>query len=72
MLNFFQMGVSKQICQNCVYFENKPEIIEKEYPGLKIMSSAFASVIDRDGFCKYHQLYLSARDGCSNILLQST
>jgi hypothetical protein len=51
-------------CQQCVHFQNDPALIEEVYPGLTAMSSGFASVRDRDGFCNYHQLYLSARDNC--------
>lgn len=55
------------ICEKCTYFENDPVLIEKAYPGLTVMSSGFASVRDRDGFCNYNQLYLSARDSCSHF-----
>jgi hypothetical protein len=55
------------VCQHCVHFENNPALIEAAYPGLKIMSSGFASVRDQDGFCNYNQLYLSARDSCPHF-----
>ena len=51
-------------CQQCAHFQNDPTLIEEAYPGLTVMSSGFASVRDRDGFCQYHQIYLSARDSC--------
>jgi len=51
-------------CQNCVHFKNEPALVEEVYRGLTAMSSGFASVRDRDGFCGRHQLYLSARDSC--------
>ena len=55
-------------CQNCVHFQNDPAVIEATYPGLTAMSSGFASVRDRDGFCDLHQLYLSARDSCPRFV----
>ncbi|HSZ34257.1 MAG TPA: hypothetical protein VK772_13160 [Puia sp.] len=70
IFNLFQTGNSVPGCQHCKYFQNDPSIIEKEYPGLKVMSSGFASVRDRDGFCNYNQIYLSARDGCSKFVLE--
>lgn len=55
-------------CHQCAHFQNDPSIIEKMYPGLKTMSSGYASIRDSDGFCNLHQLYLSARDTCSAIV----
>jgi len=55
------------ICEKCAYFKNDPALIEKTYPGLTVMSSGFASVRDRDGFCNYHQLFLSALDSCPHF-----
>jgi hypothetical protein len=55
------------ICQKCAYFQNDPALVEETYRGLTVMSSGFASVRDRDGFCNYHQLYLSARDSCPHF-----
>lgn len=51
-------------CQKCAYFQNDPALIEEQYPGLTTLSSGFASVRHKDGICKYHQLYLSARVCC--------
>ena len=70
IFNSIQLGNSGQlrdsgpICEKCAYFQNDPALIEAVYRGLTAMSSGFASVRDRDGFCDYHQLYLSARDSC--------
>jgi hypothetical protein len=62
-----QINRTRPGCQDCVHFQNDPAYIEAVYPGLTAMSSGFASVRDRDGVCNYHQLYLSARDSCSQI-----
>jgi len=64
IFNSIQLGNTGPICRQCTYFQNDPALIEKVYPGLKVMSSGFASVRDLDGFCDYNQLYLSARDHC--------
>jgi hypothetical protein len=72
IINLIQAGNSETSCQHCKYFQNDPSIIEKEYPGLKVMSSGFASVRDRDGFCNYNEIYLSARDGCSKFALKKS
>jgi hypothetical protein len=67
IFNSIQLRNSGPVCQNCACFQNDPVIIEAVYPGLTAMSSGFASVRDQDGFCDYHQLYLSARDGCPHF-----
>jgi hypothetical protein len=61
------MSNSGPTCQGCIHFQNDPALIEAVYPGLTTMSSGFASVRDRDGFCDYNQLYLSARDSCPHF-----
>jgi hypothetical protein len=64
IFNSIQLRNSGPICQQCASFQNDPAFIEEVYRGLTAMSSGFASVRDRDGFCHHHQLYLSARDSC--------
>jgi hypothetical protein len=66
--NSIQWRNSGPVCQDCAHFQNEPALIEKFYPGLTAMSSGFASVRDRDGFCNNHQLYLSARDSCPGFV----
>lgn len=62
---------SANTCQQCIHFENDPASVEAAYPGLTALSSGFASVRDRDGFCNYHQLYLSGRDNCPDLAEKS-
>jgi hypothetical protein len=64
IFNSIQLNSSGPTCQRCVHFLNDPGLVEDAYRGLKSMSSGFASVRDRDGFCHQNQLYLSARDSC--------
>jgi hypothetical protein len=63
-----ELDKSGPSCRKCAFFQNDPALIEEVYPGLKAMSSGFASVRDRDGFCNYHQLYLSAWDSCPHFV----
>jgi len=63
-----QFGNSEPSCQQCAHFQNDPALIEQVYPGLTVMSSGFASVRDKDGFCNCHQLYLSGRDICEGFV----
>jgi len=64
VFNSIGLRSSGSTCQKCAFFQNDPAFIEEIYPGLTSMSSGFASVRDRDGFCNYNQLYLSAYDSC--------
>jgi len=67
IFNSIQFKSSGPICQECDYFQNDPAFIEEVYRGLTAMSSGFASVRDKDGFCNHNQLYLSARDSCPSF-----
>jgi hypothetical protein len=67
IFNSIALGSSGQVCRECAHFQNDPSLIEEAYPGLTAMSSGFASVRDRDGFCNYNQLYLSAHDSCESF-----
>jgi hypothetical protein len=69
IFNSIQLTRSRSgpICQKCAYFQNDPVLIEEIYRGLTTMSSGFASVRDRDGFCEKNQLYLSAWDSCRHF-----
>jgi hypothetical protein len=74
ILNSIQLTPSGSgaMCRKCACFQNDPAFIEETYRGLKIMSSGFASVRDQDGFCSYHELYLSARDSCPHFMPRSS
>jgi hypothetical protein len=67
ILHSIQQGNSGPVCQQCAHFQNDPALVEAVYRGLTAMSSGYASVRDRDGFCDFHQLYLSARDSCPDF-----
>lgn len=70
IFKYIQFSFPNQSCQSCRHFQNDPSHIEKAYAGLTSMSSGFASVRDRDGFCDEMQLYLSAQDSCSRFILR--
>jgi hypothetical protein len=69
LLQAIQLTRSGPVCEKCKYFQNDPVFIEETYHGLTVMSSGFGSVRDRDGICNFHQLYLSAGDGCASFAL---
>ena len=58
------------VCKYCTHFNNDPADIEKAYPGLTALSSAFASVRHQDGFCDHHQFYLSSLDSCMQFMAE--
>ena len=57
-----------ECCFGCVHFHNSPEYLEKVYPGIKTMSSGYASVRKDDGICTLHGLYLSASAHCEQFV----
>jgi len=54
-------------CSDCRYFSNDPADIEKTFPGLKILSSAYASVRSNAGVCSRHGLFISPRKQCEDF-----
>jgi hypothetical protein len=68
IFDFIHVGSPGPGCQQCTHFQNDPAVVEATYRGLTAMSSGFASVRDRDGFCDLHQIYLSARDSCARFV----
>jgi len=63
----FKKNPATAFCGDCIHFCNDPETLEKEFPGLGIMSSGFASVRAEDGLCRLRGVYLSCRDGCADF-----
>ncbi len=69
-LQYIQIHKTGPSCEQCIHFQGEPGLVEHVYSGLTTMSSGFASVRDKDGFCGYHQLYLSGRDSCPHLVIK--
>ena len=54
-------------CGRCRHFDNRPETLEKAYPGMTAMGSGHASVRVQDGLCLLHDRYLSYHDVCGDF-----
>lgn len=70
--DLIQSHNSGPACRSCAWFKDDPRLVEEAFVGLKIMSSGYASVRDRDGICGYHQLYLSGRDSCPYFVAKAS
>ena len=57
-------GLHAARCALCRSFQASAQGIEAQLPGLRILSSAFASVRASDGLCARHERYVSAASGC--------
>jgi hypothetical protein len=51
-------------CFSCTSFCDDPARIERELPGLAVLSSAHASVRAQDGLCLRHHLLTHGRGHC--------
>ncbi|OAT80201.1 hypothetical protein [Desulfotomaculum copahuensis] len=51
-------------CADCRYFCNDPEWIEKTFPALNVLSSAYASVRADAGVCRRRGLFLPPWQTC--------
>lgn len=54
-------------CRHCVSFRNDPAFMERTFPGLAVLSSAWASVRADDGVCLRHDRHLSAEATCPDF-----
>jgi hypothetical protein len=52
-------------CDSCAHFDAAAEQIEAGLPGLRTLSSAFASVRVGDGLCRRHDRYVAASSVCA-------
>ncbi len=51
-------------CRDCRYFNNNPAWLEKVFPGLNALSSAYGSARGEAGLCSKLDLYLSPQKKC--------
>ncbi len=54
-------------CISCRFFANDSALIEATFPGLNVLSSAYASVRSDAGICSRHELFLSSWQRCSDF-----
>ena len=54
-------------CLRCRHFSNDPEAIEKAFPGLKALSSAYGSVRADAGICSRLELILTPSHNCAEF-----
>ncbi len=60
-------GVDEGRCLSCRFFENDPAQIEEIFPGLNVLTSAYASVRADAGICCRHDLFLSPWKTCRDF-----
>jgi hypothetical protein len=54
-------------CGTCRHFENAPQEIERHYPGMTAMSSAYGSTRGEDGICALRGLHVPITDCCADF-----
>ncbi|MEW6214734.1 MAG: hypothetical protein AB1478_05945 [Nitrospirota bacterium] len=54
-------------CMECVYFNNDPAWLEKVFPGLNALSSAYGATRGESGICIKKDIYLSPVRQCSDF-----
>jgi hypothetical protein len=55
----------EEVCANCCEFVNDPRRIERELPGLGILSSAHGDTLGDQGLCSLHQQLVTPNLTCS-------
>lgn len=56
---------SERACAGCEFFGRAAQDIERQLPGLRSLSSAYASVRADDGICRHHERYVAASSLCA-------
>jgi hypothetical protein len=56
----------QQTCGGCLHFVADAAELEREVPGLKILSSAFGSVRAETGLCRQRDFFCVPEHGCTD------
>ncbi len=59
-------------CRDCKYFHNDPQWLEKAFPGLNALSSAYGCARGEAGVCTKRDLYLSPVSKCKDFVSGKT
>ena len=54
-------------CRDCKYFQNDPAWLERAFPGLNSLSSAYGATRGENGVCTKLDLYLSPSRHCDHF-----
>jgi hypothetical protein len=55
-------------CNDCSYFEDDPKTIERAFPGLTILGSAYSSSRGNAGICERRGLFLVPVEECLDFI----
>jgi hypothetical protein len=53
-------------CSECVHFLDDPRSLERCFPGIRALSSAFGSSRGRAGLCRLDDVFLDPRPACAH------
>jgi hypothetical protein len=54
-------------CLDCRHFRNDAAFIERAFPGLSTLGSAWGSARSDDGICAHHERHVSAHAFCADF-----
>jgi hypothetical protein len=54
-------------CSQCVHCVESPDSLERELPGLGILSSAYGSVRGDTSLCQFHNQFIRPGPACSGF-----
>ena len=54
-------------CSQCVHCVDSPDGLERELPGLAILSSAYGSVRGDTSLCRFHNQFIRPGAACSGF-----
>jgi hypothetical protein len=56
---------NRPACERCRFFDARAARLEQQLPGLRTLSSAYASVRSEDGLCSQHDRLVAASSLCA-------
>jgi hypothetical protein len=67
MWNVSTTKKDSRICANCRHFVDDPEVLERELPGINILSSTMGDTRGDQGICTFHEQLLAPTMTCENF-----
>lgn len=54
-------------CEQCRYFDDDPEALERSFPGILVLSSTYGSTRGRAGICTVRDTFQDPETACSEF-----
>jgi hypothetical protein len=63
---------ARRACENCGYFLGASRQLERELPGLTILSSAYGDSMGDQGLCRLHERLVPSGHSCAEFEIRDS